>query len=101
MLNEPRGAALLTMERVAFDETEHPVEFGQHLYRASNTRSPPACRVRAGQYAKRARNQLGPRRFFLGSVVPADPVADLVAHPPFQRLGLGLDALAQGRKPDR
>jgi DNA-binding GntR family transcriptional regulator len=35
VLNEPRGAALLTMERVAFDENEHPVEFGQHLYRAS------------------------------------------------------------------
>src|SRR5262249_41270014 len=34
-LNETRGAALLTMERVAFDESDRPVEFGQHLYRAS------------------------------------------------------------------
>jgi DNA-binding GntR family transcriptional regulator len=35
ILNETRGAALLTMERVAYDENERPVEFGQHLYRAS------------------------------------------------------------------
>jgi GntR family transcriptional regulator len=35
VLNETRGAALLTMERVAFDELDRPVEFGQHLYRAS------------------------------------------------------------------
>jgi GntR family transcriptional regulator len=35
ILNETRGAALLTMERIAYDETERPIEFGQHLYRAS------------------------------------------------------------------
>jgi len=35
ILNETRGTALLTMERVAYDETDRPVEFGQHLYRAS------------------------------------------------------------------
>ena len=34
-LGENRGAALLTMERVAYDDTGRPVEFGQHLYRAS------------------------------------------------------------------
>jgi GntR family transcriptional regulator len=34
-LNEARGAALLTMERIAYDENDRPVEFGQHLYRAS------------------------------------------------------------------
>src|SRR5271166_509454 len=34
-LGETRGAALLTMERVAYDENSRPVEFGQHLYRAS------------------------------------------------------------------
>jgi DNA-binding GntR family transcriptional regulator len=34
-LHETRGAALLTMERIAYDESERPVEFGQHLYRAS------------------------------------------------------------------
>jgi GntR family transcriptional regulator len=26
---------LLTMERIAYDENDRPVEFGQHLYRAS------------------------------------------------------------------
>jgi DNA-binding GntR family transcriptional regulator len=35
ILNETRGAALLTMERVAFDDSDRPIEFGQHLYRAS------------------------------------------------------------------
>ncbi len=50
-LNETRGAALLTMERVAFDDNVRPIEFGQHLYRASryaftismpsSTRHPP------------------------------------------------------------
>jgi DNA-binding GntR family transcriptional regulator len=34
-LQEARGAALLTMERIAYDESDRPVEFGQHLYRAS------------------------------------------------------------------
>ena len=34
-LNETRGAALLTMERIAYDETGRPLEFAQHLYRAS------------------------------------------------------------------
>jgi GntR family transcriptional regulator len=35
ILGETRGAALLTMERIAYDDTGRPVEFGQHLYRAS------------------------------------------------------------------
>ena len=34
-LKETRGAALLTMERIAYDESGRPVEFGQHVYRAS------------------------------------------------------------------
>jgi DNA-binding GntR family transcriptional regulator len=34
-LDEARGAALLTMERVAHDGQGHPIEFGQHVYRAS------------------------------------------------------------------
>jgi DNA-binding GntR family transcriptional regulator len=34
-LDETRGTALLTMERVAFDGQGRPVEFGQHVYRAS------------------------------------------------------------------
>lgn len=34
-LDETRGTALLTMERVAFDSQGRPVEFGQHVYRAS------------------------------------------------------------------
>jgi DNA-binding GntR family transcriptional regulator len=35
MLEEPRGAALLTMERTVRDAQDAPVEFGQHVYRAS------------------------------------------------------------------
>ncbi len=35
ILHENRGTALLTMERIAFDETGRPLEFAQHLYRAS------------------------------------------------------------------
>ena len=35
LLRETRGTALLTMERIAYDEGGRPVEFGQHLYRAS------------------------------------------------------------------
>ncbi|HQY32709.1 GntR family transcriptional regulator [Actinotalea sp.] len=35
MLEEPARAALLTMERTAFDEAGTAVEFGQHIYRAS------------------------------------------------------------------
>ncbi|MEP7023334.1 MAG: GntR family transcriptional regulator [Actinomycetota bacterium] len=35
MLDEPRGAALLTMERTVRDARGAPVEFGQHVYRAS------------------------------------------------------------------
>jgi GntR family transcriptional regulator len=35
LLDEPRGAALLTMERVVRDDQDRPVEFGQHVYRAS------------------------------------------------------------------
>jgi DNA-binding GntR family transcriptional regulator len=35
ILHEPRGAALLTMERIAYDQAGRPVEFARHLYRAS------------------------------------------------------------------
>ncbi|CAL9376614.1 GntR family transcriptional regulator [Streptomyces sp. enrichment culture] len=34
-LGEREGAALLTMERTAYDDTGRPVEFGTHIYRAS------------------------------------------------------------------
>ncbi len=34
-LDEARGTALLTMERIAYDSRGRPVEFGQHVYRAS------------------------------------------------------------------
>ncbi|RRD47191.1 GntR family transcriptional regulator [Tessaracoccus sp. OH4464_COT-324] len=35
LLNEPVGAALLTMNRVAFDVARQPIEVGIHVYRAS------------------------------------------------------------------
>jgi len=35
LLEEPRGAPLLTMRRTAFDDRGLVVEFGDHLYRAS------------------------------------------------------------------
>jgi DNA-binding GntR family transcriptional regulator len=35
MLDETRGTALLTMERIAYDQVGQPVEFARHLYRAS------------------------------------------------------------------
>ncbi|ELP64054.1 GntR family transcriptional regulator [Streptomyces turgidiscabies] len=34
-LEEPEGAALLTMQRTAYDDTGRAVEFGTHIYRAS------------------------------------------------------------------
>jgi DNA-binding GntR family transcriptional regulator len=34
-LDESRGTALLTMERIAYDQAGRPVEFARHLYRAS------------------------------------------------------------------
>lgn len=34
-LDETRGAALLTMQRIAYDGHRRPVEFGQHVYRAT------------------------------------------------------------------
>lgn len=34
-LDEPEGAALLTMSRTAYDDTGRPVEYGTHIYRAS------------------------------------------------------------------
>nr|WP_313896610.1 GntR family transcriptional regulator [Streptomyces sp. GC420] len=34
-LGEADGAALLTMQRTAYDDTGRPVEFGTHIYRAS------------------------------------------------------------------
>ncbi|WP_240926399.1 GntR family transcriptional regulator [Streptomyces sp. JB150] len=35
LLDEPAGAALLTMRRTAYDDTGRPVEYGTHVYRAS------------------------------------------------------------------
>ena len=35
VLHETRGSALLTVERIAYDDSGRPVEFGQHLYRPS------------------------------------------------------------------
>ncbi len=35
LLNEPTGAALLTMQRTAYDSQQRAVEFGMHVYRAS------------------------------------------------------------------
>ncbi|GGX76374.1 GntR family transcriptional regulator [Streptomyces anandii] len=34
-LDEQEGAALLTMQRTAYDDTGRPVEYGTHVYRAS------------------------------------------------------------------
>ncbi|GAA2769139.1 GntR family transcriptional regulator [Streptomyces indiaensis] len=34
-LDEQQGAALLTMQRTAYDDTGSPVEYGTHIYRAS------------------------------------------------------------------
>jgi GntR family transcriptional regulator len=34
-LDEEEGAALLTMQRTAYDDTGRPVEYGSHIYRAS------------------------------------------------------------------
>ncbi len=34
ILNEPRGAPVLTMTRTAWDEAGKPVEYGSHIYRA-------------------------------------------------------------------
>lgn len=35
LLHEPRSAPLLTMIRTAYDHSGHPVEYGDHVYRAS------------------------------------------------------------------
>ena len=35
LLNEPKGSALLTIERSTYDDREHAIEFAQHIYRAS------------------------------------------------------------------
>ncbi|MBW8820113.1 MAG: UTRA domain-containing protein, partial [Streptomyces sp.] len=34
-LDEQTGAAVLTMQRTAYDDTGRPVEYGTHIYRAS------------------------------------------------------------------
>jgi len=34
-LNEPRGTALLTMERTTYDASGKAIEFAQHVYRAA------------------------------------------------------------------
>ncbi len=35
LLGEPEGAALLTMQRTAYDSLHEPIEYGSHAYRAS------------------------------------------------------------------
>jgi DNA-binding GntR family transcriptional regulator len=35
LLAESRGAPLVTMERLTFDAHHHPVEYAEHVYRAS------------------------------------------------------------------
>ena len=35
LLDEPKGAALLTMQRIAYDDFGRAVEFGTHVYAAS------------------------------------------------------------------
>jgi len=35
LLGEPKGAALLTMQRVAFDDHGRAVEYGSHVYAAT------------------------------------------------------------------
>lgn len=35
LLGEPTGAALLTMQRTAYDSHHEPIEYGTHVYRAS------------------------------------------------------------------
>ena len=35
LLDESRGTALLTLERIAYDQAGRPIEFARHLYRAS------------------------------------------------------------------
>ena len=42
-LNETRGTALLTMERIAYDQAGRPVEFARHLYRASRYAFTTSC----------------------------------------------------------
>jgi DNA-binding GntR family transcriptional regulator len=54
LLRETRGTALLTMERIAYDEAGRPVEFGQHMYRASRyafTLTMPSASQPAGHTA--------------------------------------------------
>jgi DNA-binding GntR family transcriptional regulator len=36
LLDETKGAPLLTMTRIAYDDTGRPVEYGNHIYRASH-----------------------------------------------------------------
>jgi DNA-binding GntR family transcriptional regulator len=35
LLDESRGAPMLTMTRTAWDDSGRPVEYGSHVYRAS------------------------------------------------------------------
>ena len=35
LLDEPEGAALLTMRRTAYDDSGRAVEYGTHVYRAA------------------------------------------------------------------
>jgi DNA-binding GntR family transcriptional regulator len=51
ILNETRGMALLTMERIAHDQAGRPVEFTGHLYRASRYMVAASCRGRNQQSA--------------------------------------------------
>ncbi|MDU5317289.1 MAG: UTRA domain-containing protein [Varibaculum cambriense] len=37
-LQESRGAAILSMRRIAYDQSGVPIEIGDHVYRASRYR---------------------------------------------------------------
>jgi DNA-binding GntR family transcriptional regulator len=43
LLDETRGTALLTMERIAYDQADRPVEFARHLYRSSRYAFTTSC----------------------------------------------------------
>ncbi len=51
LLNEARRAALLTMERTTYDQLGRPIEFAQHVYRASRYAVRTSLTAPSGQWA--------------------------------------------------
>ncbi len=43
MLAETRGTALLTIERIAYDQADRPVEFARQLYRSCRYAFTTSC----------------------------------------------------------